>query len=301
MKTIGFLVATTSVIWKKYKTAFENQLTSLHWTINTDVKIDYQEAGGLQAKYDSLAAQFVTNQVDVIVTSGTAPALACKKATNAAVSAGQQPIPVVFASVGDPVDCGLVKTLKQPGGNLTGLCNEQINLVYRRVDFIREELSQDLSPIVVGVIGNDTVSTAKLEMRIAMQAASDFGLTAFQGNPIRTAADIPTVINDLKTKGVNVLFVCSDPVITTNADILNQIAKTANMGTMHAFREYVDDHHGLLFYGPSFQDMFKGAAVFVDQILRGANPAQLPVVGQHAFEHGRNRATAKALGLKHLQ
>lgn len=294
--TIGFLGATSRPIWDKFVTAFENQLATLGLINHSTIEIDYKWAFGQQALYDQFAAEFVRSNVNIIVTSGTAPALACKNAT----AAKQPPIPVVFAAAGNPVDCGLIDTLQHPGGNLTGLGNQQANLVIKRLDVLREWLTNDLGHnIHVGVVGNENVCNVKLEMKIIEEAAPDLGLKVSKGS-IEKVEDIEPVINDLKKLGVNVLFVCTDPLITTNAELLNELATDAGLATMHAFREYVDDHGGLMSYGPNFPDMFQRAAKLVDRILKGESPAEIAVEQPDTFEFVKNKKIAKALGLKSL-
>ena len=127
---------------------------------------------------------------------------------------------------------------------------------------------------VVGILGNDMVVAD--EMQLATQAATYYFNTPPVQEIVRAAGDFPTAIHNFKHKGVNAVFVCSDPVTHGNADSLDP-AHTG-MKTMHAFREYVDLHNGTLSYGPSLQQMFADAAGLVDQILAGASPANLAVL-----------------------
>jgi putative ABC transport system substrate-binding protein len=302
MPQIGFLVATDKKTWKKYISAFENRLTALDWNITAnpqaanDVKIVYSEALGKPANFLPMATAFVTTPVDIIVTSGTAPARTCKDATAAANPPGS--IPVVFASAGDPVGSGLVTSLKKPGGNVTGGYNQQMNLVFKRVEELREQWvrahpGKPLSQLNLGVIGTGlSNSPGATEMTIVEKAASVYGLTCqphVQIDPNNAPNDIPVRIQNLRTAGVNVLYVCSDPVITSNADAIASACKTgAPIETMHQFREYRQNHGGTWSYGASFTEMFAKAADYVDQILRAPNPAQfagtLPVFEPNTVE-----------------
>ena len=295
-KTIGFLVATTHHAWSQFTDAFEAQLKRL----GTDFKIEYQSASGQQDLYDGIANDFADPKrpvpIDIIVTGGTGPALACKRAT-----AALKLPPVVFATAGDPVYSGLVNSYANPGGNLTGISNEQTDpdLVRKRLIYMRDKLVGDLGEIVVGAIGNVDVTNVQLEMQRVEAAAPGLGLGFFAG-PLHAVDDIHPVIKNLKKKGVNALFVCTDPLITTNADILNEWALLENLATMHAFRENCGKG-GLMFYGPIFPDMFRRAADFVDMILNASvSPAGIPVEAAKTFEWQCNKKTAEILGLKSL-
>jgi putative ABC transport system substrate-binding protein len=287
--TIGFLVATTYHAWSQFTDAFEAELKKL----GTEFKIEYQSASGRQDLYDGIANDFADPKrlvpIDIIVTGGTGPTLACKNATAT--------IPIVFATAGDPVGSGLVTS----GGNVTGISNEQTDpdLIQKRLIYMRDKLIGDLSEIVVGTIGNVDVTNVQLEMQKVGAAAPGLGLGYFAG-PLHAVDDIHPVIKDLKKKGVNALFVCTDPLITTNADILNEWALLENLATMHAFRENCGKK-GLMFYGPIFPDMFRRAADFVDMILNaGVSPADIPVEAAKTFESQCSKKTAEILGLKSL-
>jgi putative ABC transport system substrate-binding protein len=285
-KTIGFLVATTHHAWSEFTDAFEAELK----TLKTDFKIEYQSASGLQNLYDEIAKDFANPKrsvpIDIIVTGGTGPVLACKNATKT--------IPIVFATVGDI-------SIVSPGGNLTGISNGQTDpaLVRRRLVYMRDKLIGDVPKIVVGAIGNARVPNVLSEMKAIEGAASALGLGYFAGK-LQKLDDIHGVIQDLKSKGVNALFVCTDPLITTNADILNEWALLENVATMHSFRENCGKE-GLMFLGPKFPKMFRRAAVFVDMILSaGASPANIAVEVETECEEHCNKKTANALGLKSL-
>jgi putative ABC transport system substrate-binding protein len=281
-KRIGFLVAATPNVWHGYKMAFEDGLKANGWTIGNgtgakDVFIDYQPEDGAAGKpdrYASVASQFVTtNPVDVIVTAGTAAALACKSATSS--------IPIVFASAGDPLDSGLVSSLTRPGGNVTGCSNMQVDqaAVDNRISVMRTKLN----PKKVGVIGNNNPPVRPIEkaLDLASRRLQDAGIPAvvahlrptdFQSNQTIKAALTP-----LQQQGVDVLLVCSDPLLSANAQNLIQAAHELGMRTMHEFREHVDVHGGDRSCGPSFTGLFSQAADMVHQILSGTHPGDIPV------------------------
>jgi putative tryptophan/tyrosine transport system substrate-binding protein len=291
-KTIGFLVATTHHAWSQFTDAFEKQLSTHGWQIGTNIKIEYQSASGLKDLYQSIAKDFANSKrtppIDIIVTGGTGAVLACKKETSK--------IPIVFATAGDPVNSGLVTS--KPTGNLTGISNEQTGHVPDRLQFIKDNMAKDLVNIHVGAIGNVNYSNVKLEMKAVKDQAPKFGFKYSPG-PLKTLRDIRPTIKRLKKKGVNVLFVCTDPLLTTNADILNEWALLEGVATMHAFRENCGQN-GLMFWGPVFPEMFKRAADLVDMILKGTSPATIPVETPKKFEHHCNKKVAQILGLKSL-
>lgn len=293
MKTIGFLVATTSDVWKPLTDAFQARGVSQYgWDIDTDICIKYKPASGLPALYDEIARDFVSKSVDIIVTGGTGPALACQRTT--------KKIPIVFATAGDPVNCKLVASYDKPGGNVTGISNQQTNLVIKRLDYMRDKLAPDRgNDFNVGVIGNTDVCNVRFEMDIVEDVAATLGLGFSQCPSLQTQEDILPAIKNLKEQGAQALFVCTDPLITTNAEILNQGALDANIATMHAFKENCGDD-GLMYYGPSLKSMFESAADVVERILRGDKPADIPVQQATTFDSHCNKTTAQKLGLRNL-
>jgi len=294
MWTVGFLIATSADLWKPYTGAFEAQLRS-HLKIGEDFKIEYHAADGLQKRYREIAKDFAnpkrTKPIDIIVTGGTGAVLACKKETSK--------IPIVFATAGDPVNSGLVAS--KPTGNLTGISNQQTNLVIKRLNYLRDNLATDLGKkLHLSAIGNDSVPNVQLEKKIVADVARDLDLKFSTSPPLKTPDDIEPVIKKLVRRGVNTLFICTDPLITTNAERINKLALDNKLSTMHAFRMNYGKQ-GLMFYGPCFPDMFKRAADFAYDILgRAKRPADIPVEEACTFEFESNKKIAAMLGLKSL-
>jgi putative tryptophan/tyrosine transport system substrate-binding protein len=285
--TIGFLGAVTETMWKGWVLAFEQQLSALGWTKGSTVEIDYRWAGADEKNYKKFAEEFVRNNVKVIVTGGTQATIACKLATK------KSSIPVVFATAGDPIDSKLVPSFHQPG-NLTGVSNQQTILVLKRLDLLRHLIGKGR----IGIIGNDKAPNVQLEMKVAQQIAPVIGLQVTKGK-IYKKSDIAPVIKSMKNKKVKALLVCTDPLITTNADELNAEAMKAKLPTVHAFREYLE-HGGCLSYGPNFPDLFEKAATHVDRILRGqAGPgmSNSPVHQPDSFEGFVNMPAFEQMGI----
>ncbi|MBO0757096.1 MAG: ABC transporter substrate-binding protein [Bradyrhizobiaceae bacterium] len=287
-KKIGFLVAATPNAWQPYKKAFEDELKTKGWTIGNgtgakDVSIDYQPRDGAAGKSDtfaSVAKQFVTNKVDVIVTAGTAAAQACQSATSS--------IPIVFASAGDPVRCGLVASLTKPGGNVTGCANMQTDqtAIDNRISVMRTKMH----PTKVGVIGNDNPQVCPIDsaLNLAWSRVQNAGIPAvlrpLRPTDFQSRQTIKEALTPLQQQGVDVLLICSDPLLSANAHSLIQAAHDLGMRTMHEFREHVDQHGGNRSHGPSFTGLFGKAADMVDEILGGKSPGDIPVYQPTTFE-----------------
>jgi putative tryptophan/tyrosine transport system substrate-binding protein len=288
-KQIGFLVAATMTAWQPYKKAFEKELNTKGWTIGSgtgakDVYIDYEPedssgavgAAGIQKTYATVANQFATNKVDVIVTAGTAAAQACQSATRS--------IPIVFASAGDPLGCGLVKSLTKPGGNLTGCSNMQTDsaAIDARINAMLTKMHP--KPTKVGVIGIDNPPACPIDsaLILAWSRIQNQPIPAvlwpLRPTDVQSRGAIKAALTQLRQQeGVDVLLVCSDPLVSANMGDLIQAAQDVGMQTMHEFREPVDQHHGDRSHGPSFSDLFIKAADMVDQILSGTSPGQIDV------------------------
>jgi len=281
--TIGFLGTTTPTIWSANVTAFQNRLRELGWTEGRNVSIEYRWAQGRDERYAEFAGEFAQQKVDVIVTAGTTAVMALKKATST--------IPIVFAAAGDPVRTGLVTSLARPGGNVTGLSNLQTDLGGRRLELLREILPNLKRVAVFGNVGSPLIA---LEMEGVKADAAKLGLDTFRLE-VTKAEEIVPALQALNGRA-DALYICSDPFLTTYRVRINTMAVAQKLPTMNAFREYVVAG-GLLSYGPNFPDLFRRSADYVDKILRGAKPADIPVEQPVKFDLVINNTTAKAIGL----
>ena len=288
-KTIGFLGATNPRVWGKFIATFEEALRKRGWVDGGNASIMYRWAEGDPGNYAKFAKEFVNKDVDIIVTSGTLPALAVKKATLAAAAAPSA-IPVVVAALAAPVESGLVASFAQPGGNITGMSNEQINLASNRLDAFRSVV--DISRL--GILANPNASNAKEEMDDVYGFANNLGITPVTCQ-VTEVGEITTKIKALKGN-VDALYVCTDAFLTTHQVAIHVAAANAGLPTMHAFREYVEAG-GLMSYGPNFRTIFQHAAELVDKILRGASPAKLPIKKLKKNELVISSSTAQALGV----
>ena len=281
--TVGFLGATTPSVWSAFVAAFLERLRELGWIDGSTVAIEYRWAQGRDELYAEFAAEFVRLKVDVIVTAGTDATIALKKATSE--------IPIVFAAVGDPVGTGVIASLAHPGGNVTGLSNEQADLAGYRLELLHEVVPSVRRVALLGNIGSPLIL---LEMKAAEEAAPKLGLDVFRLG-VRKTEDIESAIESVKDRA-DALYVCTDPLISTNRVRINILAIGEKLPTMNSFREYVQAG-GLISYGPNFPDLFRRAGDFVDKILRGVKPADLPVEQPVKFDLMINTTTAKVLGL----
>ncbi len=247
------------------------------------VAIEYRWAEGRSERLAEIAAEFVRLKVDIVVTWGTIPALAIKEATSV--------IPIVFAAAGDPAGTGLVASLARPGGNVTGLSNQQGDLGGKRLELLREVVP-DLRRLAIML--NVDAPASVLDMKEVHTKAGSLGLEVVTSE-IRRAEDIAPAFEALKGRA-DALYVCTDPLVFTNLVRINTLALAARVPTMHGRREYVEAG-GLMSYGPNFPDQFRRAADHVDKILRGAKPGDIPVEQPTKFDLVINLVTAKALGL----
>jgi putative ABC transport system substrate-binding protein len=283
LPTIGFLGSATSATQGQWVAAFVQRLRELGWIEGRTIAIEFRWAEGRSERYAEIAAEFVRLNVDIIVTVGTPAVVAAKQATSI--------IPIVFASVGDPVGSGLVKTLARPGGNVTGLSQLGTDLAAKRLELLREVLG-DLRQ--VGVLGNADNPASVAEI-VEIQAASrTLGLTVAPVQ-IQRPDDIALVFEALKDRA-DALYVLPDPLVNANRLRINILALGARWPTMHTFREYVEAG-GLMSYGPNLSNQFRRAADFVDKILRGTKAGDIPVEQATKFDLTINLTTAKALGL----
>src|SRR6266481_1111244 len=284
LPTIGFLASGTAATQSQWTGAFVQRLRELGWSEGRDVAIEYRWAEGRNERAAEIAAEFVRLKVDVIVAQGTPSVIAAKQATSV--------IPIVFAAVGDPVGSGLVASLSRPGGNVTGLSTQQTDTASKRIELFREMVPGLRRLAIMGNVGNPAV---ELELSEVQSTARALGLEATAFELLR-AEDIAPAFDAL-TGRADALYVCGDPLVFTNRIRVNTLAQGARLPTMYLLGEYVEAG-GLMSYGPSVPDLYRRAADYVDKILRGAKPGDLPVEQPTKFELVFNLTTAKALGLE---
>jgi len=281
--TIGFLGSGTLEGQGQWVAAFLQRLRELGWIEGRNITIEYRWAEGNSDRADELAAELVRRRVDVIVTYANPIVLAVKRSTST--------IPIVFTAAADPLGTGLVSTLARPGGNVTGLSVEATDLGSKRLEFLRDVVPNFRRLGIMANVGN---SASVLEMREVQSASGTLGLEV-KTLDIRQAEDIARAFDELKGHA-DALYVCIDTILFANRIRIITLALAARLPTMFTTREAVKAG-GLMTYGPSFPELFRRAGDYVDKILHGAKPEDLPVEQPTKFDLVLNLTTAKALGL----
>jgi len=283
LPTIGYLGVGTPSSHSQWHAAFSQRLRELGWIEGRTVALETRWAEGHSARFAEIIAEFVQMKVDVIVAPG-ATLLAAKQAASTTT-------PIVFPVAADPVGSGLVASLAQPGGNVTGLSLQQADAAGKRLEILRE-LLPDFRRLAV--MANAGSSGAAIDAAEAEAAARRLRLETVALD-IRRAEDIAPAFETLKGRA-DALYVVGDPLTVTNRMRINILALAARLPIASVSREFVEAG-SLMSYGPSLPDLFRRAADYVDKILRGAKPSNLPVEQPTKFDLVINMITAKALGL----
>ena len=263
--------------------ALVQRLRELGWVENRNLTIERRWADNREGLFAEIAAELMRLKVDVIVTLGSViPAI--KEMTSGT--------PIVFAVDADPVGRGLVDSLARPGGNITGLSVQSIELVGKRLELLREAV-----PTVrrLAVLSNAGFAGAVQEAGAVEPAATALGIEVVLLG-IRRADDIAGAFDTLKGR-VEALYVCGDPLAQNNRQQINALALSMKLPTMHTTREYVEGG-GLMSYGVNYVGLYRRAAELVDKILRGTKPRDIPVEQPTKFDFIINLIVAKALGLE---
>ena len=282
LPTIGFLGA-DALVWGPWTAAFVGRLRELGWIEGRTIVIEYRWAEGRPERNAEIAAEFVRLKVDVIVTFGTAVPTV-KRATTV--------IPIVFAVAQDPVGGGLVANLARPGGNVTGLSIQATDVAGKRLQLLREVMPR-LRRLAIMVDFNTPQSV--LEMGEVQAAARALGIEVTP-LAIHRAEDIAPAFEALKAQAADALYVVNNALVNTNRTRIITLALSARLPTIFNTRDHVQAG-GFMSYGPNYLAQFRHTAEYVDKILRGTKPGDLPVEQPTKFDLAINLTTAKALGL----
>jgi putative ABC transport system substrate-binding protein len=283
LRIIGFSGLSTRSAESDLVAAFTQRLGELGWIEGRTITIEYRWSEGRASAFARIAVELVQLKVDVIVTSGTPQALATKQATSV--------IPIVFLRVGDPVANGLVASLARPGGNVTGLSSQSDEIAGKRIEILREVVP---SLRCVAILANVDNPVSVLELGEAQTAARTLNLE-FDTLEIRRAEDITRAFEAIKGRA-EALYVCPDGLLDANKIRINTLSLGARLPTMYGNRVFVEAG-GLMSYGANFPDMYRRSADYVDKILRGANPRDMPVEQPTKLDLVINLTTAKALSM----
>ena len=284
---IGYLVG--SLAGDPHRTeAFRQGLRDLGYVEGGNVVIEYRDAEGKLERLPALAAELVALKVDVIVTSGTLAALAAKQATRT--------LPIVFSPAGDPVTSGLVTSLARPGGNITGLSALNPELVGKRLELLKQAVPGVSRVAVLWQPGAFGERAEKDMLKGAEVAARALGVQP-QFVEARGPADFDRAFSDMTKTRAGALTVLGSNMFVSERRRLVDLAAKNRLPAVYAVREFVDAG-GLMAYGPNLADLYRRAATYVDKILKGAKPGDLPVEQPTKYELVINLKAAKALGLK---
>jgi putative tryptophan/tyrosine transport system substrate-binding protein len=281
---IGFLSASLPTDQADRLKAFRQGLSELGYVEGQNIAIEYRFAEGRPERLPALAAELVGLKVDVIVTEGPPAPEAAKQATNT--------IPIVFAVAGDPVAQGLVASLARPGGNITGLANLAPEVVGKQLELLREVVPKISR---VAVLQNPSNPAHPFVLRQAEGAARLLGVQ-LQILEARTPTEIDAAFAAMRSQRAGGVLVLRDSLFLAQRAQIAALAAKSRLPAMYGLREHVEAG-GLMAYGANVPLMYRRAATYVDKILKGAKPGDLPVEQPTKFELVINLKTAKALGL----
>ena len=284
LRRIGMLSGFSPSGYAPSYQAFRLGLRDLGWVEGKNISIEYRHAEGRHDRLPDLAADLVRLKVDVIVTAATSDALAAQRATKA--------IPIVMVAAGNPVANGLVESLARPGGNVTGLSQMLQEVSGKRLELLKEVVPK-LSR--VAVLWNPNSASATLNWKENQQPARQLGIQLFSLE-VRSPSELDKAFEAATKVRAGALAILPDPVISTNLERIVDFATKSRLPSIYQSSEFADAG-GLVTYGPDRTDLFRRAATYVDKILKGTKPGDLPVDQPTKLELVVNLKTAKALGI----
>ena len=282
---VGILLVSTAAANARLLDAFRSGMLELGYVEGRNIRYEYRFADGYLDRLPDLAIDLVRLKPDVIVSAPLPSHMALRQATST--------IPIVMANGADPVGFGLVTSLSHPGGNVTGLANFAEVLAAKQIDLLRELIPR-LSRL--GALINVTNPPHVPQLRETMAAAAASGIDLMPLE-IRSPDELGPAFEALAKDHVEALAVPPDTVFNNFRRRIAELAATMRMPAIYGFREHVEDG-GLMSYGPDNRGNYRRAAIYVDKILKGANPSDLPIEQPTKFELVINLKAAKALGLE---
>jgi ABC-type uncharacterized transport system substrate-binding protein len=264
---------------------FLQGLRELGWVDGQNLAVEWRFSEGYAQPLPRLAAELVALPVDLIVASGARPASAAKEATGT--------IPIVFIQVPDPVALGIVANLGRPGANVTGLSSIASDLTGKRLALVKEVLPDAAR---IGVLWNRPNEAAALVFREMKRAEAQVGLE-LEDIGVSDRSELPDAVTAAVRARVAAIMVLDDPVMVSYRSTVMRLAAGHALPVFSQYSEYVDDG-GLMSYGPSLAAIYRRGAIYVDRVLKGTKPSDLPVEQPVVFELVVNLRAAKALGLE---
>jgi putative tryptophan/tyrosine transport system substrate-binding protein len=281
---IGYLSSSSAERERTRIAAFQQGLRELGYLEGHSVLIEQRYAGGEFERLPDLAAELARLKVDVFVAAGAPATHAARKASSV--------IPIVMCSVADPVGMGLVASLARPGGSITGLSDFNTGVVAKRLELLREVVPS-VSRVAVLLNPTNPSNPPQLKLTQAAAAAMAVTLLAFEA---KRAYEIDRAFAAIKTERPGALIVIGDPMLGSHRKRIVELSGQNRLPAIYWVREF-SDAGGLMSYGANVDDLWRRAATYVDKILKGAKPADLPIEQPTKFELVINLKTAKALGL----
>jgi ABC-type uncharacterized transport system substrate-binding protein len=265
--------------------AFRQELEALGWTEGRNIRIDYRFAGGSAARVQAYAAELVNSAPDLIVAHSSPVVAALKQATST--------IPIVIAVVNDPLGQGFVTSLARPGGNITGFAFVEFTMVGKWLELLKE-----MAPGVrrVALIFNPQTAPYYAIYLRKFGAVPTTLAAELAAAPVRDEAEVEAAIAGIAREPAGGLIAAADPFTRTHRALIMRLAQHHRLPTVYGFRQFVAEG-GLMSYGPDTVDIVRRSASYVDRILKGAAPADLPIQQPTKFELAINLKTAKSLGL----
>ena len=282
--TIGYLTSGSPSSSRANRDAFRQGLRDLGYIEGQNISIEYRYAEGKEHRLPELAADLVQLKVDVILVGGSQAISAVKNATAT--------IPVVMGASSDPVGTGFVASLARPGGNITGLTLLSPELSGNRLELLKEIVPQVSR---IAALSHSANPASAFMLRETREAARSLGVQ-LQILEVRGPDEFDNAFEAAKKERAGALNVLSSAFLTAHRKKIVELAAKNRLPAIYNVQQYLEDG-GLMFYGPNITDMFRRAAIYVDKILKGAKPANLPVEQPRKFELVINLKTAKQIGL----
>ena len=284
MRRVGVLEVAPAASNLSRRAAFKQGMLDLGWVEGRNIEYRFVSAEGQEGRLDALAAELVAARMDVLATSSASSTRALQKATKT--------VPIVMANVVNPVANGFAVSLARPGGNITGQTNQQQDVLPKLVEFVHQLAPQARR---IAFLFNENNPSHGAYREAAQQACAALGMTAIL---IKASAvgELEPAVARLVGERAQGVVVAADPLYTVQADTLLRLLAPTRLPVVYGIRNHVD-RGGLLSYGVNFDAHWRSAAKYVDRILRGDKPADLPIEQPRRFELVINLRTAKALGI----
>jgi len=282
---IGYLGASAPTLEPEILEAFRQGLRDIGYIEGQNIAIEFRWAEGHEDRLPELAAELVGLKVDVIVTAGTPGTLAARRATRT--------VPIVMTATGDPVRNGLVASLARPGGNVTGFSTLRPELEGKRLDLFKQTFPRFSRVAMLSDSANPSTQFYLPHIEAAARASR---VTLQPAVEIRRVEDLDRAFAAIARGHADALFVVSGRSLLAERKRIVEFAAKSRLPAIYPYREYVAAG-GLMSYSANYPDLYRGAALYVDKILKGAKPADLPVQQSARFDLAINLNTAKALGL----